>query len=235
MRASLIRSFSFVAISMALQLSAGAQAYVQHRAEAAGGGVPVMPAEPVQGVGAERPAMMVDPDHKLQQGDILSFSIEEDREPATPLQVSAAGEVRIEPLCSVKVAGMTVDEASRTIKRRLDTDFYYSATVRLALEQVNQKLSLGFVYLSGEIMKVGSVPVFADRPMKLSEAILNSSGFGQFANMRKVKITRRNKSGGPPEVFIKDVKAILQEGQTDKDMQLQDGDQIFVPRVGIKF
>ena len=58
-------------------------------------------------------------------------------------------------------AGLSVDEASRTIKRRLEADYYYTATIHLALEKVNPNFSLGFVYLSGEINKVGSVPIYA--------------------------------------------------------------------------
>jgi protein involved in polysaccharide export with SLBB domain len=235
MRSCFLSLFSVAALA-AIPSSAEAQAYVPHGQQIAPASVaiPAAPASPGYGAAEERPTLMVDPDRRLQQGDQLSFSIEEDHDPAMPLVVGATGDVRIEPLCAVHVAGLTVDGARDAIKRRLEADYYKHATIRLTLERANQNFALGFVYLSGEIAKVGGLPLFADHPMTLSQAVTNAGGLGTYGDGRKVRVTRTTKGGGS-EVIVKDVKAILQSGRRDLDMTLQDGDQIFVPRVWAKF
>jgi polysaccharide export outer membrane protein len=226
--------FSVAALAV-IPSQAEAQAYVPHGQVAPAVAAPAGPATPgYSGAGEERPTLMVDPDRRLQQGDQLSFSIEEDHDPAASLVVGATGDVRIEPLCNVHVAGLTVDGAREAIKRRLEADYYKHATIRLTLERANQNFALGFVYLSGEITKVGGLPLFADHPMTLSQAVTNAGGIGTYGDGRKVRVTRTGK-GGATEVIVRDVKAILQKGRRDLDLPLQDGDQIFVPRVWAKF
>ena len=125
----LIRYFSSVAVFLALLATVRAQGVVP-RAE------PVTPVAVVAESGAqaalEKTSTIVDPDRKLQPGDQVSILIVEDNEPA-PMQkaVSAAGDLDISPLGSVKVAGMTVAQASSAIRRFLEGDYYYNATVRL--------------------------------------------------------------------------------------------------------
>lgn len=177
-----------------------------------------------------RPELLADADRKLTVGDELSFEIVEDHEPAPqPKRVSASGEVDIYPVGSIRVAGMTTAQAAAAIKRHLDADFYHNATVRLYLVRVNREASMGMVYLSGEVMRVGAQQIFSERPLKLSEAILNASGFGKFANERKVELTRQSR-GGAPQRFIIDVKEIIHEGRVEKDIILRDGDRIHVPK-----
>ncbi len=227
-----IQTLSLMSVLAVGAIQASGQSYIPHGQTAAPSSA-AAPAE-AMAIPTERPNLMVDPDRKLQQGDQLSFSIEEDHDPAVPLVVSAGGDVRIEPLCAVHVAGLTVVDASGAIKRRLEADYYYKATIRLALERVNQNFSLGNVYLSGEIQRVGGLPIYADRPLTLSQAVTNAGGFGRFANGRKVKVTRAGKNGAT-ETIVRDVKAILEGGHKELDIPLQDGDQIFIPRATFNF
>lgn len=189
-----------------------------------------MPAMPM-----ERPSTLIDPNRKLSQGDQLSFKIEQDDEPAIPLIVSHTGEVVVEPLeRAVRVAGMTAKQAEGEIKRLLEKDYYHTATVRLLVDKVNVTANMGYVYLSGAVNRVGAIPVYQERPMRLSEAIYTAGGFSKFADTRKVKVTRRSKSGGA-ETFIRDLKRVMQEGDLNQDMLLQDGDQIFVKETYVKW
>jgi polysaccharide biosynthesis/export protein len=63
---------------------------------------------------------------------------------------------------------------------------------------------------------------------------VKAGGGTQFADIRRVKLTRKMKDG-TSKTYIIDVKAVLEDGKMDKDMQLQDGDYIFVPRRLITF
>jgi polysaccharide export outer membrane protein len=194
----------------------------------AGAGMGTMP----MGMGADRPSTLVDPSRRLQQGDIVSLKILEDTDPLAQLVVSRTGEVYVDPVGDVRIAGMTVGQAAGEIKRLLEKDYYYTATVRLGLLAVNEKATMGYIYLSGQVERVGGVPIFAERPMKLSEAILNAGGFRRYADDRKVTVTRTR--AGHTDRFVVDVKAIISGGQADKDPVLQDGDRINVPETFFK-
>jgi protein involved in polysaccharide export with SLBB domain len=222
----LIRSLSCALLALTLQISAGAQGTVP-RAE------PVVP-NTTGGAPGSRPSMLIDPDRKLQPGDVLSLAILQDNEPGPQVrQVSAAGHLEITPLGSVKVAGLTVPQAANAVKRFLEEDFYYEATVRLSVDQVNVAASMGTIYLSGQVGAVGAQAIYADRPLFISQAILNAGGFKRFADSRKVKITRE--VAGRTKTFVVDVKEIIERGRTSGDMLLQDGDRIFVPESFLKY
>jgi protein involved in polysaccharide export with SLBB domain len=187
---------------------------------------------PAAGFG-EATMVAADPNRKLQAGDLLLVKIEQDRDGATPAAVSGTGEVIVEPLPQpVRVGGLTVSQASNEIKRLLEKDYYYTATVRLTLEKASNPMA-GSIGISGKIRRVGPQPLFADRPLKLSQAILNASGFEPYADDRRVRVTRLNKDGTATRIIC-DVKSVLQEGKVENDIFLQDGDQIFVPETFIK-
>lgn len=177
--------------------------------------------------------MIVDPDRKLQPGDQVSVVIQEDNEPAPVVKaVSAAGHLDISPLGSVKVAGLTAGQAADAVRRFLEGDYYYKATVRLSVERVNLAASMGTIYLSGEVNAVGPQAIYAGRQLMLSQAILTAGGFRKFADSRKVKVTRNE--GNSPRTYTVDVKQIIERGRTDQDMELRDGDRVFVPEAFFK-
>lgn len=173
----------------------------------------------------------VDPDKKLSPGDQVTLEIVEDKDGGLPKVVTATGELDVQPLGRVHVAGKTTVEAAADLKRRLEVDYYYKATVKLSIDRVSPTIvKSGTVYLAGEVRAVGPVPIVSGVPLKLSEAILQAGGFGPWADDRKVQVTRR--SGGAPVVV--DVKEILQKGRVEKDVTLQDGDRVFVPQAFFK-
>jgi protein involved in polysaccharide export with SLBB domain len=179
-------------------------------------------------------AAAADPSRKLQPGDQLSFKIEEDRDPSTVLVVSQSGDVIVEPLPqAVRVTNLTVTGAAAEIKRLLERDYYHRASVRLNLEKAGVT-PIGMVTLSGAVNRVGPVPLWADRPMTVSNAILTAGGFGKFADDRKVKVTRSGRGGTSAETIIVDVKDIITKGRPELDPQVQDGDRIFVPERWIR-
>ncbi len=171
----------------------------------------------------------VDPDAKLGPGDELTIEIEQDREGGFPRLVSATGEIDVPPHGRIKIAGKTTAEAAAEIKRVLEKDYYYTATVRLSLDRRSrQAVKAGSVTISGEVRAVGQLDLEAGARLTVSQAILKSGGFGAFANQRKVQVTRSE--GGVTKQFYVDVKAILEKGLPEKDVLVQDGDRINVSR-----
>lgn len=192
------------------------------------GSVPMAMAVPM-----ERPSALVDPNRRLHEGDELTFKIEEDREPTIPLVVSHAGELIIDPLeRPVKVAGMTTNQAESEIRRLLEKDYYYKATVRLTLSRANVSATMSYIYLDGKVGRVGPLQLFQERPMKLSEAILTAGGFTQYADKKRVKVIRTTRDGS--KVINVDMGR-MDKGDVTGDIFLQPGDRVVVPEKWIVY
>jgi protein involved in polysaccharide export with SLBB domain len=233
MPSSLIRITSIAALLLAAPLTGRSQGLAP-RAVPVAPGYPTGPVAPSAYPQQER-MQVVDPDKKLSAGDIVTVEIVEDKEVPQQKPVSAAGELDVPPLLlRVKVAGKTTTEAAADIKRRLEAEYYHRATVKLNIDRVSPiQVRAGTITLSGEVRMLGTQEMIAGEPLRLSSAILKAGGFTQWADQRKVQVTRQ--VGGTAQSKDYDVKKIIEKGDEKTDPILQDGDRIFVPKVWIKF
>ena len=168
----------------------------------------------------------LDDQQKLGAGDRVSFRVIEDKEESKSLVVTDSGEMEIPYLGRVNAANKTCQGLAKEIKAALEKDLYYKATVILAIDQLNRKR--GSVYLVGQVRASGPVDIPSDEVFTVSKAILRAGGFGDFADKKHVKITRKA-GGSRNRVIMVDLTEILEKGQTEKDTRLESGDLIFVP------
>ena len=61
-------------------------------------------------------------------------------------------------------------------------------------------------------------------------AVIRAGGFGDFADKRKIKLTRKN-----GEAILVDLKRVIEIGKTDEDVVVQPDDQIYVPQKLVNF
>src|SRR6266576_552538 len=140
---------------------------------------------------------VLDDKKRLGSNDYVSFRVVEDRdEESQHLRVNDNGELEVPYIGLVPAKGRSCRELAYAIKAALEKEYYYHATV-----------------------------ILADESYTVSKAIIRAGGFGDFANKRKVKVTRKN-----GQDFTIDLKRVIEEGRTDEDMVLQPDDQIYVPQ-----
>ena len=226
----LFRSVVFGAALLATHFTGRGQEPVR-RAEAvsAASGTTATPAGP--SVSLPR-TTLVDPDKKLAVGDQVTVEIVEDREVPVSKIITATGDLEIAPLERVHVAGKTTKEAAAEIKRKLEAEYYHKATVRLSIDRVNQNATMGKIQIQGEVRQPGVLEIYAGDNLTLNEAILRAGGFLQFANPKKVQVTRRKRN--QTQTFEINVQEIQRNGAVERDIQLEDGDRIFVPKTFFK-
>src|SRR3989440_4577705 len=168
---------------------------------------------------------VLDDKKRLGSNDYVSFRVVEDRdEESQHLRVNDNGELEVPYVGLVPAQGRTCRELAYTIKAALEKEYYYHATVILAVDKVSEK-SRGRVYVYGQVKGQGPQEIPADESYTVSKAIIKAGGFGDFANKRKVKLTRKTGQ----EVTV-DLKRVIEEGKTDEDVELQPDDQIYVPQ-----
>lgn len=182
------------------------------------------------------PPEILDDTIKLNPGDILRFKIVEDREEVKALRVTDAGDLDFPYIGPVPAKGRTCKEIAQDAKARLEADYYYTATVSLAVEQVLRKTG-GRIWVTGQVGSQGPQEIPTDEVWTVYKAILRAGGFNDFANRGKVKVFRKTRNADGSErqdQLVVDVADVM-KGKSDKDLVVQDGDNIIVESQLINF
>ena len=173
---------------------------------------------------------VLDDKKRLGSNDSVSFRVVEDRDNESQhLRVNDTGELEVPYIGLVPAAGRTCKELAYSVKSLLEREYYYHATVIIAVDRVSEK-SRGKVYVYGNVKGQGPQEIPADEIYTVSKAIIRAGGFGDFANKRKVRVTRKDGKN-----FIVDLKRVIEEGHSEEDVVLQPDDQIQVPQRAINF
>jgi polysaccharide export outer membrane protein len=195
---------------------------------------------PATGYGAPQPETgslgAPDPSKPLGRGDIVTFSITQDREPPQVMQVTDTGELDFSvfpKIGRVSVVGRTCAQVEAELKHKLEADYYNVADVNLGINRVNILSSRGKVYITGNVRATGPQDLPSNERTTVSNAIIRAGGFDKFADGKHVKVTRKDKTGRA-QSFIVDVASVI-NGHLERDVELEDGDYINVPQKLINF
>jgi polysaccharide export outer membrane protein len=173
---------------------------------------------------------VLDDKKKLGSNDYVSFRVVEDRDNESQhLRVNDTGELEVPYVGLVQAAGKSCKELAYSIKAALEKEYYYHATVIIAVDRISEK-SRGKVYVYGSVKGQGPQEIPADESYTVSKAIIRAGGFGDFADKKKIKLTR--KSG---ETVTVNLKRVIEEGRTDEDVVVHPDDQIYVPQKLVNF
>ncbi len=178
-----------------------------------------------------------DDKYKLRAGDKVAFQILEDRDLPKSLVVADSGELDLPYIGRVMAAEKSCKQLAAEIKASLEQEYYYRATVVIALDVANKYL--GRVYVWGQVRNQGPIDIAVNENITAGRAILRAGGFGDFANKKKVRLVRGGGAGGAnaggKQTFELNMVEILEEGKTEKDLPLLPDDFIIVPSRLINF
>jgi protein involved in polysaccharide export with SLBB domain len=175
-----------------------------------------------------------DDTYRLRAGDRLSFQIIEDRDPAKSLVVTDSGELDIPYIGRYAAKDKTCKQLVSELKPMLELEYYFRATVILALDQASK--DLGYVYVIGQVKNQGPIKITAGETLTAGKAILQAGGFGDFANKRSVKVVRGNPGpGGEKQSFDLNMQDILERGMLERDLEVRPDDFVIVPARAVNF
>jgi protein involved in polysaccharide export with SLBB domain len=175
--------------------------------------------------------------YRLSPTDKVSYWVDEDpkRVGESPLAVSSLGTIQF-PVSwgysltiPIETRNKTLDDVKSELKTKLEERYYKSATVHLTL--LTQTQRKGVVYF--RTMITGTLEIFPGEEKTVTQAILERGGGGDFANLKKVKVTRVDPVTKKTKVYDINVKALLEKPDPAKDLILQDKDIIEVPEKGM--
>jgi|SRR4051812_34425914 polysaccharide export outer membrane protein len=173
---------------------------------------------------------VLDDKKRLGTDDFVSFRVVEDRDNISQrLRVNDNGELEVPYIGLVPAQGKTCRELAYNIKAALEKEYYYHATVILAVDKVSEK-SRGKIYVYGAVKAQGPQEIPTDETYTISKAIIRAGGFGDFADKRKIKLTRKD-----GQDLVVDLKRIIEQGHTEDDVVLRPDDQIYVPQRLVNF
>jgi len=84
------------------------------------------------------------------------------------------------------------------------------------------------ILVLGEVNRQGIYRFDGAAPCTMMHLIFKMNGFPTYADTREIKIIRRSSDGNEEELII-DASRILEDGNPDEDVNLENGDRIIVP------
>jgi protein involved in polysaccharide export with SLBB domain len=173
---------------------------------------------------------VLDDKKRLGSNDYVSFRVVEDRDNESQhLRVNDNGELEVPYVGLVQASGKSCKELAYNIKSALEKEYYYHATVIIAVDHISEK-SRGKVYVYGSVKVQGPQEIPTDESYTVSKVIIRAGGFGDFADKKKIRLTRKN-----GETITVNLKRVIEEGRTDEDVVVRPDDQINVPQKLVNF
>jgi len=186
---------------------------------------------------------VLDDTQVIEPGDLISMRVVEDRREPQQMRVGATGEVNAPHIGLVKAAGRTCKQLAQEVKRRLELNYYNSATVVVAIDLKRQddpnartryaSSEIDFFTIYGQVLRQGKYELPQDEDITISQAILRAGGFAQFANPQKVKLVRKTPQGN--KTIVVNLDSIMRRGNLDYDVYIRNNDVIIVDEKKVNF
>lgn len=173
-----------------------------------------------------RPAPTATPDYVLQPQDVLRvfiFQHDDLNKQSESVSISQEYSISLPLIKSVNLKDRTVRQAEEIIRAAYDKDFLVNPQVTVVvLKYAERSVNVG-----GAVNSAGRILFPQERGLSIVDAIALAGGPSRIADLKRVKLTRRN-SDGETATEVIDVDAMWKGGGREP-IALQKDDSIFVP------
>jgi polysaccharide biosynthesis/export protein len=159
-------------------------------------------------------------DYRIGPGDNVTVELFGKRSARYLLVVNREGALSIPEFGPIQVTGLTFDEMRREIDQRVSGQMIgVRASVTMG------ELRSVRIFVVGDVKRPGSYTVSS--LSTITNALFASGGVSPIGSLRGIQLKR-----GGATVATLDLYDLLLRGDTSKDLQLRQGDAIFVPPIG---
>lgn len=129
--------------------------------------------------------------YRIRGGDMLELKVYQEEDLNSRVRVEADGAVVLPLIGRVTVQDLSVEEAQRLVRDRLEAEFLNNPQVTLTVaEFAPQRYSV-----MGQVAKPGVYQIPAGERMTLLQAIAEAGSYTRIANAANVKVKRRGPGG----------------------------------------
>jgi polysaccharide biosynthesis/export protein len=159
-------------------------------------------------------------DYRIGPADNVTVELFGKRSARYQLVVNREGALSIPEFGPIQVTGLTFDEMRREIDQRVSGQMIgVRASVTMG------ELRSVRIFVVGDVKRPGSYTVSS--LSTITNALFASGGISPIGSLRNIQLKR-----GGATVTTLDLYELLLRGDTSKDLQLRQGDAIFVPPIG---
>jgi len=128
-------------------------------------------------------------DYKVCPQDVLTVAVIGEKELTQDCRVNTSGTISFAWLNNVEVAGKTAAEVEQHLRKLLDKDYLVDPTVLVQVKEYRARE----VTVMGQVNKPGAVPIPAEQPLTIVEAIARAGSIAKGGDPNKIYFTRRGK------------------------------------------
>lgn len=165
-------------------------------------------------------------DYILQPQDVIKVQVfqEEDiNKQGEALSISQESSVSLPLIGSISLKGKTVRQAEEMVRKLYDKDYIVNPQVTVTVTKYADRS----VNVVGSVTKQGRIQFPQERGLTIVDAISLAEGQTRLADLKNVKLTRKN-ANGDTEVRTINVDSMMKAGGAEP-IHLQPGDVIYVP------
>lgn len=162
-----------------------------------------------------------DPNYRIGPSDVLSIVVWHEPDFTSSVPVRPDGKIALPLIGDIQAAGLRPTEFADNLTTALKK-FVSDPRVTVSVSAVNSRQ----VYLMGEVMKPGMVPMTAG--MTVLQALASGGGFSQYADLKKIYVLRREKNGSQVRIPF-NYKDVIKGRNGEQNIVLQPGDTVVVP------
>ena len=166
-------------------------------------------------------ASYVEGDYRLAPTDLLDFRIFQEPDFDAVIRISGDGSAIFPMIGRVQIAGMTVTQATETLRQRYMAGYLANPQVNLTVRTYAKKT---FTIL-GQVQKPGAFPIEGNESITLLQAIGMAGGYTRIANPSNVVVKRIE--GGVEKVYNFNAKKMARTA-ADSTFRIIPGDIITV-------
>lgn len=161
-------------------------------------------------------------DYIVGEGDLLEVSVYDHPDLTVTVRVGGNGYIQFPLIGQVKIDGLTVSEVAKEIAKRLADGYIVDPQVSVFIKEFRSKK----VTIMGEVNNPG---LYELRGTTTFLELLSKAG-GLTDDAGDVATLKRKSKG--EQVIKIDLKKLIREGDTGLDIQIMDGDSIYVTKAG---
>ena len=167
-------------------------------------------------------------EYLVGEGDVLRITVYDHPDLNTTVRISGDGTIMFPLIGEVKVAHLSVQQIIKKLGALLADGYIVDPQVSVFIEEYRSKK----ITVIGEVVKPGLYELSGTTTFL--ELLSKAGGLAKDAGNKAIikrKITKNNKSQEEQTITI-DLNRLVEMGDTSLDVNIQDGDSIYIPKAG---